>query len=55
MQVTPSSGANGVLGDPTRASREKGERIWKVMIDHLVQFVESLKELRLDEIYERKY
>jgi creatinine amidohydrolase/Fe(II)-dependent formamide hydrolase-like protein len=50
-RISPS----GVLGDPTRASREKGERIWKVMIDHLVQFVESLKELRLDEIYERKY
>jgi len=46
---------NGVLGDPTRATREKGERIWKVMIDHLVRFVESLKELSLDEIYERKY
>jgi len=47
--------SSGVLGDPTKASREKGERIWKVTIDHLVAFVESLKNLELDEIYERRY
>ena len=46
---------NGVLGDPTKASREKGERIWKIMIDHLVAFVEQLKGMSLDEIYERRY
>ncbi len=46
---------SGVLGDPTRATREKGERIWRTMIDHLVRFVESLKGLSLDEIYERRY
>jgi creatinine amidohydrolase/Fe(II)-dependent formamide hydrolase-like protein len=50
-KISPS----GVLGDPTRASREKGEQIWKIMIDHLVAFVESLKGLSLDEIYERRY
>jgi creatinine amidohydrolase/Fe(II)-dependent formamide hydrolase-like protein len=47
--------SSGVLGDPTKASREKGERIWKVTIDHLLAFVESLKNLELDEIYERRY
>ncbi|HXI03780.1 MAG TPA: creatininase family protein, partial [Candidatus Saccharimonadales bacterium] len=46
---------SGVLGDPTRATREKGERIWQIMIDHLVAFVESLKSMTLDEIYERRY
>ena len=46
---------SGVLGDPTRATREKGEGIWRTMIDHLVRFVESLKGLSLDEIYERRY
>ncbi|UCE06827.1 MAG: creatininase family protein [bacterium] len=45
----------GVLGDPTRASREKGEKIWAVMIKNLVEFVEDLKNMTLDEIYERKY
>lgn len=45
----------GVLGDPTRASREKGEAIWEIMIRHLVAFVEDLKSMTLDEIYERRY
>ncbi|HKQ62983.1 MAG TPA: creatininase family protein [Candidatus Polarisedimenticolaceae bacterium] len=49
-KISPS----GVLGDPTRASAEKGQRIWKLMIDHLVSFVESLKKMSLDEIYERR-
>lgn len=47
--------SSGVLGDPTRASREKGEKIWQLMIEHLVAFVESLKGLSLDEIHERRY
>jgi creatinine amidohydrolase/Fe(II)-dependent formamide hydrolase-like protein len=50
-RVSPS----GVLGDPTRATREKGERIWKIMIEKLVSLVESLKGMSLDEIHERRY
>ena len=46
---------SGVLGDPTRASAEKGERIWDVMVEHLVKLVETIKELSLDEIYERRH
>ncbi len=46
---------NGVLGDPTRASREKGEKMWQVMIENLVELVEDLKNLTLDEIYQRRY
>ncbi len=38
---------SGVLGDPTRASREKGEKLWGIMIDHLAAFLEDLKRLRL--------
>ena len=45
----------GVMGDPSRASAEKGERIWNLMIDHLTAFVEDLKRLTLDEIYQRRY
>lgn len=45
----------GVLGDPTRATREKGERMWELMIRHLVSFVEDLKRLSLDEIYQKRY
>ena len=45
----------GVLGDPSKASRDKGKRIWDLMIRNLVEFVEDLKSLTLDEIYQRRY
>lgn len=46
---------SGVLGDPTKASAEKGQKIWKIMIRNLVELVEDLKNLALDEIFQRKY
>jgi creatinine amidohydrolase/Fe(II)-dependent formamide hydrolase-like protein len=46
---------SGVLGDPTKASAEKGKQIWEVVIKNLVLFVEHLKGLTLEEIYDRKY
>jgi creatinine amidohydrolase/Fe(II)-dependent formamide hydrolase-like protein len=46
---------SGVLGDATKASREKGEKIWAIMIRRLVELVEDLQGLSLDEIYQRKY
>jgi creatinine amidohydrolase/Fe(II)-dependent formamide hydrolase-like protein len=46
---------HGVLGDPTKASREKGEKMWGLMIKHLVEFVDDLKGLNLEEIYQRRY
>jgi creatinine amidohydrolase/Fe(II)-dependent formamide hydrolase-like protein len=51
MKISPT----GVLGDPAKASRQKGELIWEVMIKNLLELVEHLKDLSLDEIYERKY
>jgi creatinine amidohydrolase/Fe(II)-dependent formamide hydrolase-like protein len=52
---TESISQNGVLGDPTKASKEKGEKIWQVMVENLVKFVDELKNMTLDEIYERRY
>jgi creatinine amidohydrolase/Fe(II)-dependent formamide hydrolase-like protein len=46
---------SGVIGDPTKASVEKGEQMWRVMIAHLVALVEDLKSMTLDEIYHRRY
>ncbi|MFH1350798.1 MAG: creatininase family protein [Pseudomonadota bacterium] len=46
---------DGVLGDPTKATPEKGRRIWALMIKHLVEFVEDIKSLSLDEIFQRRY
>lgn len=45
---------SGVLGDAKKASREKGEKMWQLMIDHLTRFVEDIKSMTLDEIHQRK-
>ncbi len=50
-RISPS----GVMGDPTRASVEKGRRMWAVMINNLVEFVEDIKGMTLEEIYQRRY
>jgi creatinine amidohydrolase/Fe(II)-dependent formamide hydrolase-like protein len=50
-KISPS----GVMGDPTKASAAKGDRIWEIMIAHLVSLVEDLKRLTLDEIHHRNY
>jgi creatinine amidohydrolase/Fe(II)-dependent formamide hydrolase-like protein len=46
---------SGVMGDPTKATAEKGHRMWEAMIRHLVAFVEDLKQLTLDEIFQKRY
>jgi creatinine amidohydrolase/Fe(II)-dependent formamide hydrolase-like protein len=50
-KISPS----GIMGDPTRASADKGRKIWEIMIAHLVSLVEDLKRLTLEEIYHRNY
>jgi creatinine amidohydrolase/Fe(II)-dependent formamide hydrolase-like protein len=45
----------GVLGDPTKADAEKGKKMWKIMIAHLVSFIEDLKIISLDELYQKRY
>ena len=50
-KISPS----GVLGDPSKASAEKGKKIWEYMIKNLVEFVEHIKSMSLDEIYQRRY
>jgi creatinine amidohydrolase/Fe(II)-dependent formamide hydrolase-like protein len=40
--------SSGVLGDPTRASAEKGQKIWEIMMAHLVALVEDLKIMAPD-------
>jgi creatinine amidohydrolase/Fe(II)-dependent formamide hydrolase-like protein len=46
---------SGIMGDPTKASAEKGKKIWETMITHLVALVEDLKTMTLDEIHHRRY
>ncbi|HUV08230.1 MAG TPA: creatininase family protein [Spirochaetia bacterium] len=52
---TSKISSSGVLGDPTKASAEKGRAMWEVMIGNLLELVEHLKSLSLDEIYQKKY
>lgn len=50
-RISPS----GVMGDPTKATADKGRRMWDVMVRNLVEFIEDLKGLTLDEIHQRRY
>jgi len=34
----------GVLGNPKRASKEKGERLWKAAISNLSKFIEEIRD-----------
>jgi creatinine amidohydrolase/Fe(II)-dependent formamide hydrolase-like protein len=52
---TASISKSGVLGDPTKANPEKGEKIWELMIKNLVEFIEDLKGMSLKEIYQKRY
>jgi creatinine amidohydrolase/Fe(II)-dependent formamide hydrolase-like protein len=45
----------GVLGDPTKASAEKGVAMWTIMVRNLMELVEDIKSLSLDEIHQRRY
>jgi len=45
----------GVLGDPSLATAEKGEAIWQIMVDRLVEFIEHIKGASLSELYEKRY
>lgn len=52
---TQKFSTNGVIGDATKATVEKGREIWQIMIAHLVSLVEDLKNLTPDEIFNRRY
>jgi creatinine amidohydrolase/Fe(II)-dependent formamide hydrolase-like protein len=52
---TKKISTSGVMGDATKATAEKGERMWDVMTLRLVELIEDLKRLSLDEIYQRRY
>lgn len=52
---TQNLSPDGVLGNAAQATAEKGRKIWKIMIAHLVALVEDLKSMTLEEIYQKKY
>jgi len=46
---------SGILGDPTKASAEKGKQMWEVMIRNLVELVDHIKDMSVEEIYQTRY
>ena len=52
---TEKISASGIMGDPTKATAAKGARMWEMMIAHLTAFVEEIKHMTLEEIYQRRY
>jgi creatinine amidohydrolase/Fe(II)-dependent formamide hydrolase-like protein len=46
---------SGVMGNPTLASAEKGKKMWKIMIAHLVKFIEELKNSDVEDLYQKRY
>ena len=53
--MTSKISRSGVMGDPLKGDRQKGERMWEIMIKNLVEFVEDLKKMTLEEIYQKRY
>lgn len=46
---------SGIMGDATKATKEKGQKMWEVMIRNMVRFVESIKNTPLDQLYQKRY
>ena len=41
---------NGVMGDPTKASKERGEKLFKALTDYLVDFIEHFRRMKIPEV-----
>jgi len=46
---------NGVMGDPSKATPEKGVKAWNIMVAHLVTLVEDLRNLDPESIHQKRY
>lgn len=46
---------SGVIGDATKATKEKGEKMWQLMIDNMVKFVEAIKNIPMEVLYQKRY
>jgi len=38
----------GVIGDPTKASKEKGEKAWKLAVERLAELLTELDKMELE-------
>jgi creatinine amidohydrolase/Fe(II)-dependent formamide hydrolase-like protein len=43
------------MGNATRATTEKGKEIWDIMIRNMTEFVETIKNIPVEKLYQNKY
>ncbi len=46
---------SGVMGNAQKGTSEKGMEMWKIMIDKMTEFVESIINTPLEELYQNRY
>ena len=46
---------SGVMGNATKATAEKGRKMWDIAIQKMVEFVESIKNTPLEQLYQNRY
>jgi creatinine amidohydrolase len=46
---------SGVMGNATKATAEKGNQMWKIMIRKMVDFVETIKNTPSDKLFQNRY
>ena len=52
---TKSLTHSGVMGDATKATAEKGKKMWDIMIKKMVDFVETIKNTPSDKLFQNRY
>ena len=45
----------GVIGAPTKATAEKGRQMWAIILDHLVKFIDEVKNSKVEDLHQRRY
>ena len=46
---------SGVLGNATKATAEKGKKMWDISIQKMTEFVESIKNTPSEKLYQNRY
>jgi len=46
---------SGVMGNATKATAEKGVKMWAIMIRKMAEFVETIKNTPSDKLFQNRY
>lgn len=47
--------SSGVMGNAKKATAEKGQKMWDIAVHKMVEFVESIKNTPLEQLYQNRY